>query len=366
MAKKQKKKRFWPFLLGMLIYALIFLGATAWGLGEFWDYIEAYELSRPETAINDYMGQVDVDYLCDGGVDAVAAMVDPGIQSEAACREYMAGTLSGDIRHAKKLSECTDERMVYMVLCGDRAICKVTLTPQPADEYGFTPWQVTEEDFDFSYIHTDTARITVPYNYPAYIGDARLDDSYIIESDIHFEAVESLYDTYSPPYMVTYESGPFLGDLEFIVTDPAGVPVVIDEDTDMSRFLSNCTPEETAQLNTLVEGFVHRYVDFTSNANNALQQNYDGLRALVMPGCELATRLYHAMDGLSWTRDRQADVTQLTVNHYVSIGQDRYLCDVHYEVDTVLHDGLSHEITNVQFIIAATENGLLVESMNIY
>ena len=62
MVNKHKKKSFLKFGIGMAIYAIVFLIAAAIGLSKFWDYIAAYEASRPENTMNAYMQQVDANY----------------------------------------------------------------------------------------------------------------------------------------------------------------------------------------------------------------------------------------------------------------------------------------------------------------
>ncbi len=52
MAERRKKRgSAGRFLLGMIIYALIFAAAVMAGLRLFWDYIADYEASRPAHAI---------------------------------------------------------------------------------------------------------------------------------------------------------------------------------------------------------------------------------------------------------------------------------------------------------------------------
>ncbi len=368
MANKQKKKHRWIFPLCLVLYAAIFLGFTAWGLDQFWDYMEAYELSQPKLAMDNHMQQVDMDYLISHGTAEAYKMVDQKIQSEDDCREYVASTLEGKISYAQRLSECSETRMVYMVLCGDRAVCKVTLKPQEPDQYGFTPWTVVDETFDFSYLEngTSTATITVPHDYPVSIGNATLDTSYLVKTRIHYEPLEEFYDSYDLPYMVTYESGPFFGALEMNVTDPEGNPVTIDENTDMNAFLGNCTAEEEEALQTLVTSFIKGYVDFTSCAGGKPERNYTNLSKFIVKKSDLDHRLYEAISGFTWINDRHSTISEQTVHYYVSLGEDRYMCDVTYEVDTMLHTGPAHEVNNLKLIILSTDKGLLVESMIVY
>ena len=56
MSKTQHKKTaISRFAKGMLIYAAVFLLVAAAGLAVLWDFVEAYESSRPKTAIEAYM-----------------------------------------------------------------------------------------------------------------------------------------------------------------------------------------------------------------------------------------------------------------------------------------------------------------------
>lgn len=365
MIQRRKKKPFLKFGIGMAVYAAVFLIAAALGLNAFWDYIAAYEASRPENAMDAYMEQVDVAYLCRGGEDKILAAVDQNIQSADEVRAYILSTLTGDIRYAKKMSESNDSQQVYMVMCGRQAVCKVTLTPQAADQYGFTPWTVTGEDFDLSYIKTSTATITVPSDYPVYLGDTCLDSSYITADQLPYQEIAQYYKDYTPPYMVTYTSGPFLGEMTFRVTDPSGQDVTIDKDTDMSAFLDNCTDEEIAQLDPLVKNYVKRYVDFLSCAGNNPEANYQKLREVLVPDCDLEHRFRDAVRGLTWISDRRSTISSMVFNHWIALGNGKYLCDVTYEVDTKLHDGVAHEVTQLHLILTQTAKGPKVEIMTI-
>lgn len=362
MTKRKSGSSF--FLVGILVYALIFLALTAWGLGKFRRYLAAYELSRPETAINAYMQRVDAGYLCSGGASAVLERVDLRLQSEEACRSYIESTLTEDISYAKYRAECTEDRLVYMILCGKQPVCKVTLTRGEAGVYGFAPWQVTREEFDLSHITVNTASITVPRGYTVLLGEVPLDEAYITETDIPFDALADYYEGYAPPYLVTYTTGGYLGQQALRAVAPDGKSVA--EGTDPQSLLSNCTDAEVRAMDPLVEGFIQSYVDFSSCADNDLQGHYQRLKEMLVPDCELQKRLYNAIDGLSWTKDRRSEISAITVHHRVDLGGDRYLYDVTYEVDTVLHNGANHETTNARFILAAAEQGFLIADMDTY
>ena len=367
MARTKKKRSFGWFLLGMFLYAVLFLGLTAWGLSHFWTYIDAYEQSRPETAMNAYMEQVDHEYLLSKAT-ASTVEIDWNLQNAKLYRDCVMETLTGEITYAKKLSECSDLQNVYMLLCGSRTVGKIKLSPLPADEYGFTPWEVTEESFDFSYLMANTTQITitVPHDYPVYVDGIALSSNYVVGSEI-YEELEAFYNSnLTLPYLYTYQAGPFLGEMEVTVTDPSGNPVVIDETTDMSAFLNNCTPEKNTMLQGFVEEFLPKYVDFTSNAGANPKRNYNRLVAYMIPDSDLADRMYESISGLKWITDRKSKITAIEFNHFIDVGLQRYLCDVTYTVDTSDFSGATQAIVCLKLIIYETDNGLKVEGMTSY
>ena len=81
MSKKNKRKigAFWKVLI---IFAEVFLIATVIGLLFFWDFIEAYEASRPQNAIVAFMNELTPEKISGKDTKTLAA-IDPHIRSEA-------------------------------------------------------------------------------------------------------------------------------------------------------------------------------------------------------------------------------------------------------------------------------------------
>ena len=59
---KNKKIFSGKFTAGILIYAGVFALVAAIGLGIFWKFIEAYEISRPKNTLKAYIAQLTVDH----------------------------------------------------------------------------------------------------------------------------------------------------------------------------------------------------------------------------------------------------------------------------------------------------------------
>ena len=366
MAKNPKKKGH-GFLIGMILYAVLFLALTYWGLGKLWDFMDAYEVSRPENTIIAYMDQLTPEHICDGSA-ALIGQIDHHIQSEEECKAVIKDAVSGGVSYAKKTSECTDTRIVYVLRSAGKVIGKVVLEPQGEERYGFTPWAVTEDSFDLSFLLTGTVSATAPHNYTVSVnGNALTEAEYATETGIQYTVLEEFYDRYEGlPYRVSYTAGPCLGQISLEVTDPEGNPATFDEATDWDAFVDNCTADELAQLEAFNEEFIKAYINFlTSNGNNRVA-NHKALKPYLLPGSDLATRVKNAVDGLLFGQSKSDKLVELTVNHAVKISDDRYILDVTYVVDTKGRQGVVQTVNNAQYVAVQTEDGLQVEMLLSY
>lgn len=362
MKTHTKMKFSLKLLIAMGIYALVFLVLAAIGLTLFWDYIAAYEASRPSTTMDAYIEQLELSHLQDSAAELIAE-IDHNIQREDACRQAIADAVSTDITYAKKVNECTDSQLVYVLSCGRQAIGRVTLVSDKTDRFGMTPWVVASESFDFSYLLGKSTSVTVPHNYPVYANGFCLNDEYISETGIQYKLLDAFYGDYVLPYMVTYEVAPILGQPEVIITDPQGHPVTSEEALDELSVLNNCTEAEVAAVEAVTNNFLSRYVAFTTNSKGDLQGNYSRLAQYMVPNSSLDKRMRNSFEGLKWIRDRGASITSVSIHHSISLGEGRYLCDVTYNVkysdSTLITD-------NVQIIFLQSEAGLLAETMLSY
>lgn len=367
LKKPVKKRKRWGLRLavGMILYAVVFLALTAYGLKEFWKFIDAYEQSRNSIAIDGYMEKVTEDYLCDQAAELIAT-IDHNIQSEEECREVVRNTVAEGVRYARKSAECTDTREVYVLRSGKQVVGQFVIEAQAADEYGFTPWKVTEESFDFSFLVGEPVSISAPENFPVYVNGTQLDSSYVTASGMEFTDLEEFYEDFDLPTIVTYEAGPFLGNFPMEVTDPDGNPVTIDESTDMNGFLDNCTEEEEESLRLFMEDYIERYVGFAGLANGTLMDNYRNLLEVIVEDSVLASRLHESLQGQAYAHSQKDDVMSIEYHHIIRIEEGRYICDVTYLVDTINQHGNIQTTNNIKVVVVQTDDGLKVETMTAY
>lgn len=353
------------FLKGMLIYAGIFLTILAIGLVVFWKYIEAYELSRPSNTIETYMNQLTGEYVCDRSEELLNSL-DENLQSREEASALICQEIAGGVTYAKKTSACTDTQLVYMLRCGSHVIGSVTMTPGQEGGFGFTNWQVTQESFDMSYLLSKGVEITVPAEFVVTVNGVALDESYITDDSVHYSVLEAFYDDYNLPVMVAYQTPSILGEAIVAVVDADGQEVDLRADGDRNVFLHNCTEAECAELETFCGEFIARYVAFTGGANGSEEYNYHNLMKYVVKDSELARRMFQAMDGLTYAQSQGDKIAGITINHEINLGDDRYLCDITYLVDTTGWEGVVQTTNNIQIIIVRTEDGLLVEALTSY
>lgn len=365
LEQKEKKKRKSHFLLGMFLYAVVFLGLTYWGLTEFWDFIEAYELSRPVYAVDGYIDQLTADEIYDNS-PALTEQLNYDLQSEETCRNLVAQVLCEEFRYARKASASSDNTQVYVLSSGDFEIGTITIAAQSPDEYGFTPWKVTETDFDLTALLQDPVSMTIPGAYTLSVNGTALNEEYITASGMTFEALEPFNRSYETPTMVTYTAGPFLGEPVLTVTDTAGNPVTVTEAEMPEFYLNNCSEAVKAELDDFIQVFIEHYIAFSGSANRAAQENYHKLMQYVSPDSTLKDRLYASIEGLEFAKSRGDVLVGMTMHRYVDIGNGYYLCDVTYLVDTTGREGVVQTTTNMKIIVTRTNNGLLVDAMSGY
>lgn len=369
MAKgKTKKRSNKRFFLGMAIYAAVFLAATVFGLRYVWGELEKYEAKEvykkeaTQNPMDAYMAQLTSEQVAELSEDLIAR-IDHNIQSEEQCRQFIRDSLTGEFSRKKLISQGNISHNEYMIYCGEQFVGKVITTSRTEEKYGFTVWDVTSENYDVSYLIGEKITVTAPHNYTVSINGQALDSSYIVESGKQYDLLGEFYKDYEIPYhIVTYEAGPFLGQPEAVITDPKGNPVTITPDTDWNTFICTCSQETISVIDSFLADFIESYVKFTSSKENRFDAYYAVIKYMVSGG-DLASRMYRALDGLQYNKIASAKLLNVTMNHCVDIGNNRYMCDITYEANINKREGFYVETNNVKLILVKTKQGLMVEAM---
>ena len=362
---RQKKKG--SFLLGMILYALIFSAIILAGLRVFWDFIDSYERSRPKNTMDAYIASLTVEEMLDN-CTTWESVVDGTIQSEESFRQVVRDSLTGKITYARKSSVCTETSQTYVLRSGSQVLGEVEIEAGVADRWGFTVWEVYQHSFDFAYLLCEDQSVTVPASYTVTANGEPLDETYITESGMIYTELEEFYDDYPTlPTMVTYSAGSVLGELQLQVLDENGTVMENWSEENLTDILNNCTAEEAAMLERYMGGFLDSYVTFCSSANQAVTLNYlELLNNYLIEGSDLAHRLYTAMDGLSFAQSYSDTIDEIQVHQVTKVDESRYFCDVTYLVSTWGKAGKVQTTNNMKVVLVETGAGLRVETMTRY
>ena len=363
--RKSQNNKSGRFALGMLIYAIIFLVIAAVGLGVFWKFIEAYELSRPKNTLDNYIAELTVEDMAACAQDSIA-QVDEKIQSPEDCVDVIRSAVAEKISYAKKSKESTETRQVYAIRSAKQPIGQIAITAAETDMFGFTRWSVTEESYDFSYLMQQPVSITVPEHFQVSMNGNVLDESYITEKDIPYESLEDFHGQFPMTGLVTYTAENVMGDLALTVLNEDGNEVEITTDTDLNAFIPRCSEAEKAQLDALMEPFLTSYIAFTGSANKSIERNYRNMIAYMVPDGTLAQRLRTAFEGLTFAQSSSDKITQITIHDYYRLSDERFLCDITYHLETVGRKGKVESTNNMKIVFLKMEEDLKVEAMTTY
>ena len=97
------------------------------------------------------------------------------------------------------------------------------------------------------------------------------------------------------------------------------------------------------------------YIAFMSNTNHNAYDNYARIYPYLLPGSDLANRFYGAIAGQTWSHSKGDELHDVVVNYVYDLGNDTYLIDVDYMVDTT---GNADTVTNeAGMLIVAVDQG---------
>ena len=359
-----KKKH--GFLLFTLIYGFVLLLAVAVGLSFFWNFIDAYEQSRPINPVKAYMAELSYDTVRPYAEELIDE-IDPNLQSRDACEAMIRQVMSETITYSKLASESDDAKRVFVLRSGLAVIGRMTIVAGEPDRYGFSRWEVSHDEFDFSYLIGQPETVIVPEEYQVVVNGNVLDESYITETDLEYPLLGDYYKRFpNLPRLVKYEMGACLGEISYEILDAQGNPAQMPEDGNMDVLLHNCDRNEMQALDGFIAPFLDSYIAYTGSAEHNVYGAYANLSKHLVPGSDLQERLLGALAGLIWAQSMGDNITSIDVHHYVRLDDTHYLCDITYLVNTIGGNGVVETVNNVRIVITETAKGLKAEALTIY
>ncbi len=324
MAKARKKKR--AGTAGTIIYVvllvlwILFLSACGmYVLKQVWDYASVYDETVIDPVIEEYFDRLQTNVWSDGMDELVRTMPHP-TRTDAEVKEMIQQKLrDGTLSYSVKPGFARSDSVTYNLYCDSDVIGEVTLvhdTSQnlvenislPTEVVGILAkigvaiqpelysWKVDSEVFDFDDLGLySSVRITVPENYSVTVNGVPLGAEYIVERDIEYDVLQSLYYDYEGlPTKVTYKLESNMGDAEVVVYDENGNVFVIDESKNDSQFMPQVDEATWQSLESFIDGFAENFLQMRSNTIEP-GYAYQMLLPYIKAGTELDNRLKQSM-----------------------------------------------------------------------
>ena len=360
MAGKSKKSHFG---LGLLIYILLFMILSLIALIFFYDWLKAYEETRPYNSVNAYTETLAANGPGEAVIDSLTE-VDRSLQSEEEIKTFAADILSR-AEYVRSSSLSTPEKLVYTVRADGRSIGTVSFEPSEEKRLGFSSWMLASENYDFS-AYLNESSFVIPEDYQASVNGKILSAKYITSDDTQYSSLSAYYDSFpSLPHLVTYTSGKYLGQAEEAVIDRNGKTVSRADMTE-AVFLDSCTSSDRDRLSAFVRKFASTYVQFTADVNGSHYYYYSELRPMVSESSSLLTRMSQALDSFGFTTTKSCDIIEDRVNFCLPMDSSHYLVDYSYTTETVGRAEAVEDSRNIRLVVSDQGGKLLVDSMNYY
>ena len=358
MSKRTPRKKR-SFFYTMLSYAVYFLCFCTIGLIVLFRFLHEYEMSQPNIAIDAYMEALSTDRICEYEKNNISTL-DRNVQTEEETLEFVREYLRLGVHEIKDSAASTENRIVYALTCRNTVVGHVYLEKGEVTALNLRPWHVSGEDFDFSFLQGQPVSVTVPDTYSVMCNGRTLGSQYIVEKDIPIESLKDFYSVVEGlPHLCTYTVDNYYSEAELTVLDETGTATTYSEEKYAAACLDEICPKETVEkLTAFIEEFIDKYVAYTGSSKYNYQENYKALEPYMVPGSDIQTRTYNAMDSFAFGGARDNIITEIDVNHCFPQNDGHYLCYLTYYVNVRGGDSQYTLTENTaKLVITETEDG---------
>lgn len=355
--RRHGPSRFW---LGLLIYILMFSLLAVAALLVLHSYLDAYEKSRPGTALRSYISECVNGKLGYGWGKSLAEL-DSRMMDEKEAQDWAREKLKSATIHELP---GTGEGEKRYVLRDEDGVSFLTVTLRAGEEgrWGFTGWEVADEVCDLT-AYTHSAEALVPEGYTVRVDGVELGEESIAERNVGYELLEPFEDyVKDTPKLVRYACGPFLGEGQVEILDRDGKIVPEEEQTEQ-HYLANCTPEEEEKLHEFALRYLNVYLPYAGDLYRSGMAFYGELSQMIVTGGELEERLVLARNGFGFGNTNSIRILEDELRFAMDFGDGHYLADVYYRTETEGLHGLVEEDNQVRLLILERDGFYYTEAM---
>jgi len=206
-----KQPRTYGFLIFCLVFTLLVLAGICIGAFYLWDYLESYEISRPEHIIEQMSENIDFDFWRESVEKSLISRLTPFETDVSKALEPHLSHIK-DVRYSIRFrpEESTDELLVYTVRAGASDIGLVRFTPMEEAGHGLYIWGIASTELLESFLDPFSRSITITasQNSQVEVNGIPVSDEYRIPCE---------YD-----YGVTYQINNLYGEVSVVVIESSG------------------------------------------------------------------------------------------------------------------------------------------------
>ncbi len=221
---KKFKNKFW---VGFFIVLALILGAVAWGLTYLWNLMAEYEVSTPKYALSNVASLFVADNYAtltqNNKIDKSAYESDENVVTVFS--EQLA---DGEITYSRLVKESSDTEQSYVVKAGATVVGEVTIGFE--DTANFGRWNIT--DTKLSIPTWGDVIVRIPQSAKLLVNGQEVSQEYIVKTDIAYERLKYIPDTYVIPKEVEYRINGFVDEPTIEVLDINSNPLAVTLSTE--------------------------------------------------------------------------------------------------------------------------------------
>ena len=362
---KQKKSRKKYFII-LFIYTFILFVLAFLGLKVVWNYALEYENSQVDNVLKNYMETINREKWNSSISEAADRLVNEFQDSEDA-EAYVKNLLSeGDINYTVAVGAVTDGVLRYALVHNGVQIGTISFSENRDydSKFNMYPWVLSSESFDFEYLKTGTASVTIPEGYTARLNGVEIGEEYVTESGIHYDVLERFYADYPDlPTKRTFEVTGLLGNLSPVIYDKNGDEFTPDPTAGDMQYVDKCSDSEIFEFRDFMEGgFVEAYAKFWGT--KYVDSTYPTLLEYVQMGSALQQDMYtYTLDAATWVHTNSVVITSMSFSYAMSLGGGFYVVSEAYDSTAYAEYKTVTESSEVTVILFKDESGIKAVSV---
>lgn len=347
------------FAIGLFVYIVIMLLIIFAGLFVFWQYIAAYEFSRTEGLMDDFMAEEATDAI-DREIERFAAAHESVLESA----DDVAATLhayvnSGELGYRKATGEYSSDAPVYSVRLDKEELGKVWFRSYSGGPlaFGFSYWFPTRSEFDFDGLDQEYT-VIAPAEAAVTVNGVTLTSENCSVSWALPEELSPYTSALSElPSQARYTFTAFAEPKVALLSDGGDYWIHEDESVPNTyTVIQQCSVELSEELHQWAEGFVTAYIKYTSKNGG---DPYSAA-SYTVPHSDLYDRMFASIEGLSWVSGVTSAMSDLTVDSLEYYGCAATVV-AHYKLDT---RGNKLSDNNMKIILVPTNSGWRVAEID--